>query len=410
MKKINYRKRPAFLILAIVLVNILLPSCKEQEANIDVISNDMTKPGVVSNIKVENFNGSARITYKLPDSKNLLYVLARYPINDNRVRETKSSYYTDTIMVDGFAREKEYEVTLYAVSRANVMSDPVVVKVNPKTPNYILVNSGLDITSDFGGANFFGQNVNKVPLALHMLVYNETTKKYDEQDPEYLNTNTIDISIRNLPPTPQKVGVYTTDRFGNVSDTVFKTLTPLYETLLDKSKFFTYRLPSDASTTDYGWDLKYMFDGNLGEPGWHTNGNVSKSIGTFGMGVSAKISRFIFWQRGPSYYEYQNTRTFTLWGSNKDNPVDVALPTGTALGTVAGDWINMGNFVFPNPPSGLAPNQANEADKAFVAKGVNFTMPRSAPPAKYIRIDITQTWGGLNYVNALEISMYGNPL
>ncbi|HMI03529.1 MAG TPA: DUF4959 domain-containing protein [Pedobacter sp.] len=410
MKKNNHIKSPIFLILAIVLVNILLPSCKEQEANIDVISNDMTKPGVVSNIKVENFNGSARITYSLPDSKNLLYVLARYPISDNRVRETKSSYYTDTITVDGFARDKAYEVTLYAVSRANVMSDPVVVTVNPETPNYILVNSGIDITPDFGGANFSGENINKVPIALHLLVYNETTKQYDEQDPEYLNTNTIDVSIRNLPPTPHKVGVYTTDRFGNVSDTLFKTLTPLYETLLDKSKFFTYKLPTDASTTDYGWDLKYMFDGNLGEPGWHTNGNVAKSIGTFGMGVPAKISRFTFWQRGPSYYEYQNTRKFTLWGSNKDNPADVMLPAGTAPGTVAGDWINMGNFVFPNPPSGLAPNQANEADKAFVAKGVNFTMPRAAPPVKYIRIDITQTWGGLNYVNALEISMYGNPL
>jgi hypothetical protein len=37
-------------------------------------------------------------------------------------------------------------------------------------------------------------------------------------------------------------------------------------------------------------------------------------------------------------------------------------------------------------------------------------MPRSAGPAKYIRLEITQTWGGLTYVNALEISMYGNPL
>src|SRR5687768_12612552 len=119
-------------ILILILMMACLASCKKEESNIEVISKDMTKPGVVNNVKVENLEGAARITYRLPNSENLLYVLARYNINDNRVRETKASYYTDTITVDGFARSQEYEVTLYAVSRANVMSDPVVVKVRPE--------------------------------------------------------------------------------------------------------------------------------------------------------------------------------------------------------------------------------------------------------------------------------------
>ncbi|RDC57336.1 DUF4959 domain-containing protein [Pedobacter chinensis] len=408
MKKITYRKSFVFLMLAIVLVATFFASCKKAENNQEAISNDMTKPGTVSNVKVENINGAAKITYALPNSKNLLYVLARYAINDNRVRETKASYYTDTVLVDGFAREKEYEVTLYAVSRANVMSDPVVVKVHPKTPNYVLINSNLDITADFGGANFFGLNTNKSSLSLHLLVYNETTRSYDEQEPEYVSTDTIDVSIRNLTPTPHKVGVFTKDRFGNVSDTVFKTITPLFETMLDKSKFFTYRLPSDAPI-GYGWEFRYFFDGNLGDPGWHTL-SAPKTIGTFGLGVSAKISRFVIWQRPSDFYGYQNTRKFTIWGSTKDAPTDTTLPGNSAEGTVAGDWINLGNFVFPNPPSGLLPSQANAADKEFVAKGVNFRMPRSAPAVKYIRYECTQTWGGLDYVNAMEISLYGSPL
>lgn len=410
MKRIYCRKTPVFLMLATVLTSLFYTGCKKMDDAVEIISNDMTKPGVVSEIKVENLNGAAKITYKLPDSKNLLYVLASYPINTSRIRETKSSYYTDTIFVDGFARSQEYEVTLYAVSRANVKSDPVTVKVHPATPNYLLANAGLDINPDFGGANFFGVNPNKAPLAMHMLVYDESTKRLDEQEPIYLNTDTIDISIRNLPPTPHKVGIFTTDRFGNASDTVFKTITPLFETLLDKSKFFTYHLPSDASTTDYGWDLKYLFDGNLGDPGWHTNVNVTRSIGTFGMGTSAKLSRIVVWQRPSSYYSFQNTRQFTLWGSNKDNPTDAQMPQTSSEGTVVGDWINLGNFTFPNPPSGLPPSQANAADMAFVAQGVNFKMPRTASVVKYIRFHVTQTWGGLNYVNAMEISIYGNPL
>lgn len=408
MKHIKSRRSLLQLILVPMLMIILLASCKKAESNIEVISDDPTKPGVVTNVKVLNNNGAASITYDLPDSKNLLYVLARYHINDNRVRETKASYYTDTITVDGFAREQEYEVTLYAVSRANIMSDPVVVKVHPKTPNYLMINRDLTITPDFGGANFFGLNINKVPVAVHLLVYNQATNSYDEGEPEYISGDTIDVSIRNLPPTSQKVGVYTTDRFGNTSDTVFKTLIPLFETLLDKSKFFTYRLPSDAPVYP-GWDFRYFFDGNLGEPGWHTL-SAPKTIGTLGLGAMAKISRFVMWQRPSDYFAYQNTRKFTLWGSDKETPADVALPTNTVAGTVAGDWVNMGNFVFPNPQSGLTPSQANAADKEFVAKGVNFTMPRMAPSVKYLRFETTQTWGGLDYVHAMEISLYGNPL
>ncbi len=407
MKNINSSKYLS-LLLAPVLMLLVLASCKKGDPNVEVISDDMTKPDAVSNVNVENLNGAAKITYKLPDSKNLLYVLAQYKINDNRTRETKASYYTDTITVDGFAREQEYEVTLFAVSRANVKSDPVVVKVNPKTPNYIKINSNLAITPDFGGANFYGLNANRVPVSLHMLVYNEAVAAYEEREPEYISGDTIDVSVRNLPPTPQKIGVYTMDRFGNRSDTVLKTVTPLSESMLDKSKFFVYRLPSDG-TIGYSWDLRYFFDGNLGDPGWHTVSSP-KTIGTFGIGLEAKISRFVVWQRPSDYFAYQNTRKFTMWGAIKDNPADVSLPTNSAPGTVAGDWVNMGNFVFPNPQSGLPANQANAADKEFVSKGVNFTMPRIAPSVKYLRFEVTQTWGGQDYVNAMEISLYGNPL
>jgi hypothetical protein len=408
MKKINNRRYLTYIMLAPVLLILFLASCKKSESNIEVVSNDKTKPGIVTAVKVENLNGSARITYKLPDSKNLLYVLARYNINDKTTRETKSSYYTDTTMVDGFARAKEYEVTLYAVSRANIMSDPVVVKVNPKTPNYLLINTNLDITPDFGGANFFGLNPNRVPVAIHVLSFNDKTKGYDEQDPQYLSTDTVNFSVRGYDATPKKFGVFTTDRFGNVSDTVFKTLTPLFETLLDKSKFYTYHLGSD-SPIGYSWETRFLFDGNTGEPGWHTLGNPTKQC-TFGLGTSAKLSRFVLWERLSGIFGYQNIRKMTLWGTNSDAPQDSNLPDNSAPGTISGDWVNLGNFVYPNPPSGLPPNQANAADLAFVAGGVNFKISISAPATKFIRLQCTQTWGGLDYVNALEISLYGNPL
>ncbi|AYL99265.1 DUF4959 domain-containing protein [Mucilaginibacter celer] len=408
MKKINNRRWLAALVMVPVLLMVLIASCKKMESPVEVVSNDTTKPGVVTNVKVENLNGGARLTYTLPNSKNLLYVLASYKINDKITRETKASYYTDTVMVDGFARAQEYEVTLYAVSRANIKSDPVTIKVNPKTPNYLLINDNLAITPDFGGANFFGFNPNKVPVAVHIISFNEKRNAYDEEEPQYLSTDTVNVSVRGYDAVPKKFGVFVTDRFGNVSDTVFKTLTPLFETLLDKSKFYTYHLPSD-SPIGYGWEFKYFFDGNTGDPGWHTLSAPTKQ-GTFGLGTSAKLSRFVLWERLNGIYGYQNIRQMTLWGSNSDSPGDSTLPLSSAPGTVSGDWVNLGNFTFPNPPSGLPPNQANASDQAFVAAGVNFKISINAPATKFIRFQCTQTWGGLDYVNAMEISLYGNPL
>ncbi|OOQ58931.1 hypothetical protein BC343_08845 [Mucilaginibacter pedocola] len=410
MKKIYKRRYLACFMLAAVLVSMLVVSaCKKAESNIQIVSTDKTKPGPVTNVKVENLNGSARLTYTLPNDKNLLYVLAQYNINDSRSRETKASYYTDTIVVDGFARAKEYEVTLYAVSRANVKSDPVTVKVNPATPNYLLINNNLAITPDFGGANFFGFNPNKVPVAVHVINFNEATGKYDEQEPTYLTGDTVNVSSLGFPATPRKFGVFITDRFGNVSDTIFKTLTPLFEVALDKKKFFTYRLGTD-SPIGYGWEFRYFFDDNLGDPGWHTLSNPLK-IGTFGMGVSAKISRVRLYNRLPEIYGYQNTQQFTMWGSTKDAPADyTAWPaTVTPVGTVLGDWVNMGNFVYPQPPSGLPAGQANAADIAYGAAGVDFKMPNTAPKVKFIRFQCTRTWGGLDYINAKEITLFGDP-
>jgi hypothetical protein len=118
-----------------------------------------------------------------------------------------------------------------------------VVKVNPKTPNYLLINTNLAVTADFGGVNFYGLNPNRTPIALHVISYNETTKTYDEQEPEYINTDTVNFSVRGFDATPHKFGVFTTDRFGNISDTVFKTLTPLLKPCLIKVNSLFTTLP-----------------------------------------------------------------------------------------------------------------------------------------------------------------------
>ncbi|HTJ48628.1 MAG TPA: DUF5000 domain-containing lipoprotein [Cyclobacteriaceae bacterium] len=412
MKK--YIIRYSLKILGSVFISLLflLTSCDEKNFN-DPVSDDHTKPGVITNIEVHNFNGGAYIIYTLPSSDNLLYVSAEYMINEKKSRQTKASYYSDTITVSGFANAAEYDVTLYSVSRANVKSDPVVVKVHPDTPPYQLVKPTITIDTDFGGVNIKAINSLKQPIGLILMAYDSSTDSFEVEDQYYTKSDTINYSVRGYENKEREFRVYVTDQYGNISETVSQTLTPLFEELLDKSKFFTYNLPSD-SKIGYGWNLPYLWDDKTDgySSGWHTEpGGSIPMLCTFGIGVTAKLSRFMLWERPDNFaYGHGNPKNFSIWGSDKSSPQDAALPRYSDVGTVVGDWTNLGNYHFPDPPSGLPPGATNAEDAAFVAAGVNFNVPIGSPAARFIRLCVSDTWSGGDFAHAMEISLYGNPI
>ncbi|MBP1651169.1 MAG: hypothetical protein H6Q26_1326, partial [Bacteroidetes bacterium] len=207
-----------------LILLLLIVSCKKMDGYNDVVSNDMTKPGVVTNVNVVNFNGGAYITYTLPNSSNILYVQAEYKINDKTTRQTKSSYYSDSITVSGFAASKEYEVVLHTVSRAQVVSDPVTVKVHPDTPPYLLARPTVVMQPDFGGVSITCENKAKANLGI-ITIAPDQTKKYQIISQNYTDEDSISYSLHGFDTIPQQFGVYVTDQWGNISDTLFTTIT-----------------------------------------------------------------------------------------------------------------------------------------------------------------------------------------
>ena len=164
-------------LVAVLLLTCLLHACKETEDFNITVSEDMTKPGQLTGVKVENLAGAAVISYNLPNSKNLLYVQAEYRINARTVRQSKASYYSDTIKVEGFEKSGSYEVTLYAVSRANVKSDPIQVVVQPGIPSYLTVYPTVQLQADFGGVNVVASNPTKKPVGVIVISTDKTTGK-----------------------------------------------------------------------------------------------------------------------------------------------------------------------------------------------------------------------------------------
>jgi hypothetical protein len=411
MKYITIYSIKPLLVLPVLLMVSLISCFKDVEYNTPA-DGDQTKPGVVTNVKVDNFNGGAYITYTLPNANNLLYILAEYKINDKTVRQTKSSYYSDTIMVEGFAKSQDYEVTLYSVTRANVKSDPIVVKVHPDTPVYELILPSIEIEPDFGGVKIKGINKLKKVVGVVLIALDSSTNAFEEKDQNYTKFDTIRYSVRNLASKEQKFGVYITDKFGNISDTLITTLTPYYETIMDKRKFFEYKLPTD-SKIEYGWELYYLWDSKTDgySAGWHTSPGANPPMQcTFGTGTYAKLNRFELWERPDQYaYSHGNPKDFAIWGSDKTEPLDANIPISVPVGTIVGDWVNLGNYHYPDPPSGSAPGFVNADDIAFVAKGVNFDFPLANPAVRYIRIIVKDTWSNGDFAHLMEISLYGDP-
>jgi hypothetical protein len=67
MKNIKRLKGYLSFVIMPVLLVMLAIACKKSESNISVVSDDKTKPGVVTDVQVENINGGR--TYNLQVAK-----------------------------------------------------------------------------------------------------------------------------------------------------------------------------------------------------------------------------------------------------------------------------------------------------------------------------------------------------
>jgi hypothetical protein len=405
------------------LLTLCQPGCKKTDGYNAVTSTDKTKPGVVTDVKVANFNGGAYITYTLPNSQNILYVQATYAINNKITRQTKSSYYSDSITVSGFAKSQDYNVTLQVVSRAEVVSDTIVVTVHPDTPAYLLTRATLKMQADFGGVNFVALNQAKANVDIFLITTSATTNRLEIVNQDYTNADSVNLSVRGYDTIPRQFGLYVTDDWGNTSDTLLATIQPIYEVQIPKSGFNGYVLPSDVAVYDSYRGLQNLWDNNINEPTYNTAQPITPLVWpawmTFDMGEAAKLSRYTMVGRtgdsepGEFMWGYGTPQTWVVWG-RADVPVDEQMPDSTHLPpvgqTTPGGWINMGEFYAPPKPSGLPNPQFTAADLAYWRAGFPFNFALTLPKVRYIRFECLTNMGGTNnFFDINELTFFGDP-
>lgn len=383
--------------LSFILLLLVFSSCSEKE--LSPISGSLGKPGIVTDVTVEPSAGGATISYKIPNSEDLLAVKCVYTLSDGRENEVMASYYENKLLIQGYNDTLEHTVTLYAVNRAQELSDPVEVKFNPLESPLSKAIKTATIKADFGGANFSWGNSEKVPLNVELLGPDSLGQQAT------LNIVTSDIdkntySIRGYAPELSRFSMIISDNFNNYSDTISAEVTPLFEEKLDKKKMRVMRLNNDASFAEWGCLDANLIDDDVSTFG-HTANNALPAAVTFDLGSFSKLSRFVIHQRffSNTYYNQGNVKKMEIY-------------TCDHLPSESGDWSEWTKIMDFEvvKPSGSPGSTVTDLDMEVARNGHECSFDFSQPPMRYIRILITSGWLGTSYTAFSEISFYGTSL
>lgn len=361
------------------------------------VENDSTPPLPVTNPVVENLHGAVTITFTTPSDPDLAYVKARYTTRDGIVRESTASRYSNKITLEGFADENSYVITLQAVDKGENVSTPVDITAKPLKPVYKMVFESLKLAADFGGLNVEFENPTEANLAIVVLT-NDTLGHFVPAYTNYTDLKTGNFSARGFAAAERKFGVFVRDRWGNISDTTLITVTPFFEEQLQSSLMKAYSLPTDAALGFYG-TFAGLFDNSLAATSYyHSDGKTGMPQWlTFDMGVTAKLSRLVYYMKPTALFNEHNPKVVEIYGSNAPNP----------NGSFDGTWTLLATYTMVKP-SGLPLGELSQADLNFANEGATITFPIDAPKVRHIRFKTLKNWGNTSYVNIFEIKMFGD--
>ena len=387
----------------IFLLALVFASCSEQDVN-DPLNDDLPLSGQVSDIKVENLPGKAKISYVLPKDQDLLYVKADYFLESGKKMSVKSSYYKNSVLLEGFSGNMDVDVSITTVNRSEKESEPVTVTVSPEPAPIFDVFETLGIEPAFGGVYVSAENPKREDLAILIMQKDELGDWVPLTNSIYTSTEEIKSTLRGMDTIPKDFALTIRDRWLNYTDTLFVNIKPFFEEAIPTSGYRGLRLPNDApfydaNSLDFLWDKNFLDWPRvyLTLPQYTENNHML----TFSLGVNAKLSRIVIWdypEYGPSgriYYNLGCPKRFRIYGSD-------VLDTSGDLSS----WTLLGEYE-ETKPSGLPYGQQNNEDYQTARAGFSWEIPIEMPAVKYIRIENLVNWAGGKQIALAELQAYG---
>lgn len=137
-------------------------------------------------------------------------------------------------------------VQVYAVNRSEVASDPVTVQVQPQENPIWDVRRSMVVSNDFSGVHVKAENPARETVAIEIM-RKDSLGNWQNVEGYETSSPTIEFAKRGLDTLEYEFRFTVRDRFLNYTDTLYTTVKPLFERMLDKSKFKAYNLPGDAT-------------------------------------------------------------------------------------------------------------------------------------------------------------------
>lgn len=384
------------------VVLLLFNSCKEE--SFGPLVDDNTPPAAIQEAGVENLHGAAKITAVHPEDDDLLYVKAVVEVSPGKVREFRSSAFTNELLLEGFGESKPYEVKLYAADRGENLSEPYTVTIHPLTPPVVLVYESLIVEKDFGGVTVYFENEIEANVAI-VIEAQDDQGDWVEQETLYTKQAQGHFSARGFEAVEREFRIYVKDRWDNRSEEGIFTITPLFEEEIPKNNFKAYDLPGDNTVQHCcGTGVKDIWDGiNISDGDgvtFHTKpSNGVPGTFTIDMGVTAVLSRMKLWGRNNSNkpYNMANIKKFEIWGS-EEPPL--------ATGEFPGNMTLLGSFESVKP-SGQPLGTNTSEDVATAKAGEDFNFISGIAAVRYIRVKVYSTWANLSYWHIQEMTFWG---
>lgn len=373
-------------------------SCSEKE--LAPISGSLGKPGIVTDVIVEPISGGASISYKIPNTEDLLEVKCLYTTANDKKCEVSVSYFENKLQIQGYNDTQEHTAVLYVVNRAQELSDPVEVKFRPLESSLNKAIKSAKIEADFGGARFTWKNEEKAPLNIEFFGPDTTGQM------NTLNIMASDIvdnlyNIRGYESKPTQFSMIINDNYGNYSDTISAEVIPLHERKLDKKKMKVMCLGNDSPFNEWGYLDAYIIDDDIMMFG-HTANNALPATFTIDLGETTKLSRFVFHQR----LKHESGSNISY---GHGNPKTLEVYTCDHLPSNSGDWSEWTKIMNCEieKPSGSPGTSVTDLDLEAAEEGHSFSFDFSQPPMRYVRIKVTSTWDGATYTAVGEVTFFG---
>ena len=392
-------------VYSLIMMLVVLAACQPADVNGPRGSKDI--PPQVSVREVVNLSGKSVIYYDLPAEGNIRYVKAKYVPRPDCPAETNMSYFTDSLIVEGFKEEGNYEVELFSVSSGGTMSDPVKVLVSPLQPAYLAVWETAIPEPTFSGITISADN----PVGEKLIFIIEKMGLTGDWEPfTEIITDKKEISItkRGLACTESYFRFTIEDRWGNHSEYKEFTLTPLYEQKLNKKLWkqvfgpgeIDYPIYLYASILHLWDDVVMVQDPECFQTRTGTEFPVTFTID---LGALCKLSRMEEWSvyrdvtkytrysdLYEKYYDSGDIKDFEIYGAEV---LDMDNPLFDLEGQLNPNWTLLWSGTNKRP-SGLTNNSSidliTEEEAYNYVNGVprEFDFPSDAPPVRYFKIRV----------------------